>query len=433
MGKSKKIFDILPPRAVKEEISHTHMRVSDPKKEGQDFIPVSELPTAKKKVKKFLFFVLIVLFAAGLYSYFNLSRAEIEIWPIVKYLELEERITINTEYPVVDVSTKSIPGIFIDNKETISQQFPVSGRIIKEVKAKGTIRVYNVYSVQPQTLVVDTRFIASSGELFYSVKRIIIPGAKKEEGKLIPSHIDIEVIAAEAGEDYNIGSSDFSIPGFAGTSRYTGFYGKSFESMSGGWKGEVAQPTLEDLGQACEILTEKLKTENIKKLLNQAGSDFSILNETLFHEIIATSSVAGVGKDNDHIVFQATLQSKCLAIKTEDLVSFMKSFILAQSASGRKIEESSLKFDLSAGGMNIEDLDQGSASFLLKFSAIIYAGVDKESIKQELKGKTPEEVEAFLKDQPGIGRVKVKLWPFWVNKISSDTGDIKMKLNINNI
>jgi len=102
------------------------------------------------------------------------------------------------------------------------------------MKASGTIIVFNEYSSDSQLLIASTRFLSSNGKIFRTTKNIYVPGTKTENDEIIPGSIDVEVLADYWGDEYNIGSSDFTISGFKGTAKYTDFYGKSNTAMSGG-------------------------------------------------------------------------------------------------------------------------------------------------------------------------------------------------------
>jgi hypothetical protein len=49
-----------------------------------------------------------------------------------------------------------------------------------------------------------------------------------------PGAIEAEVIADQAGSDFNIDPTDFKIPGFSGGPKFDKFYAKSSKSFSGG-------------------------------------------------------------------------------------------------------------------------------------------------------------------------------------------------------
>jgi len=101
-----------------------------------------------------------------------------------------------------------------------------------EYKATGIITIYNTYSSSPQTLVKTTRFVSEGGKLFRTTKTIVVPGADASSGKIVPGSTTVEVIASEPGNEYNIGPSTFSIPGFKGTPKYLAFYGESFSAFT---------------------------------------------------------------------------------------------------------------------------------------------------------------------------------------------------------
>ena len=112
-----------------------------------------------------------------------------------------------------------IQGEVLEAEKEVSQNFTAHGKKLKSTKAHGTMRIYNNYSTAAQTLVATTRFISNEGKLFRTKERVVIPGGYYEGGKLAAGFIDIEVIADQPGEDYNIDPSTFSIPGFVGTSK----------------------------------------------------------------------------------------------------------------------------------------------------------------------------------------------------------------------
>ena len=199
-SRNKKIFDIIPPEKVEIE-----------KKELTEEI-IEEIK--KKKLPSFPFFkisisILIFLILIGGGLHFQWSRAEIEIWPEVKTLNFDEKLTLDTKRDKSDFLSKVIPGKIFESEKVLSQNFSSSGKTLKEEKAQGTIRVYNNYHL-PQILVIRTRFQPALEKVLYfrTTKTITIP-AKSE--------LDVNVRADRPGDEYNISPSTFSIPGLAGT------------------------------------------------------------------------------------------------------------------------------------------------------------------------------------------------------------------------
>jgi hypothetical protein len=426
---NKKIIDILPPK----EIEKKEVKEIPPEKEESPLIKIKKpeirVPLAGKKG---LSLGLIILIFAFIVCYFTLSRAEIEIWPETQTLTLKTKVTIDKEAEKPNFLTKVIPGNFLEKEKTITKNFPATGKTLKEKKAEGSIRVYNEYSTYSQVLVATTRFVSAEGKLFRTLERVIIPGGHYEGGKFIPGEIDIKVVADQAGPDYNIDPSTFSIPGFAGTDRYTKFYAKSFQPMTGGFSEEVSQVTKEDLARAEEVLIEKAKEESEVALKDDLESEkFSIefyyLEKAIQTEILETFSLAKAGDEAENFNFQVKAKSKTLIFKKEDIKNFVKEFISPQVPEEKELYEESLKVDFLPETIN---LASGKIILSLEISAKIYSDINIPALKENLKGKSLAETKIFLEHQPEIIKVRVEFWPFWVKKVPEDTEKIEFKLRV---
>jgi len=382
--------------------------------------------------KKFLIFGTIVLVLVLVACYFTLSKAKIEVWPITNELNLTTKITIDTSVENPDFSAKIIPGQFFNKQKTIAEVFPATGKVLKEEKAEGTLRVYNEYSTSPQVLVATTRFVSADGKLFRTPVRITIPGGRYEGGKLIPGEIDVSVVADQPGPKYNISPTTFSIPGFAGTARYTKFYAKSFQPMTGGFREEVSQITREDLESAEDNLIKEAKEGSKNALEKELQSEsysleYDFIGDAIQTEVVETFSLATAGKEAIDFNFQVKAESKTIIFKEKEVENFVKQFIDNQIAEDKKIYEESLKIDYTPETIN---LDSGKLILSLDISAKIYSDVDLSVFKNGLKGKSLKEAEFFLENQPGISKVRVEFWPFWVRSVPEDLNKIEFKLSI---
>ena len=104
---------------------------------------------------------LILLFAAPpLLSHFFFAKAQIQVWPQITKLRIEEQITAQVGYDSVNRAKKIIRARAFEEEKELTQLFPSSGKKRKEEKARGAIRVYNENTGKPQTLVANTRFIS---------------------------------------------------------------------------------------------------------------------------------------------------------------------------------------------------------------------------------------------------------------------------------
>ncbi len=421
----QKIFDILPPGYPPKVGPPT---VFGEKKTSQFPKKISKPSHLKgKKYWEMAGGILAILILAFLFCYFTLSKAEIEIWPETEVFTFETKATIDREGENVDVSNKVIPGKTIVAEKTVSEEFPSSGEILKEKKAEGVIRVYNAYSTSSQALVSNTRFISPEGKVFRSLERITIPGGKYEGGKLVPGELDIKVVADQSGPEYNITATTFSIPGFAGTAKYTKFYGKSSENMTGGLREKVPQVTQDDLYLAQKTLEERALKESDTALKEKISSDLVLLKEAQASEILETFSLARPKEELEKFNFQVKAKSEALVFNTKDVENFIKDFILSQIPESKKFHQESLKTNYLPETI---DLKAGKIILSLKAEAKIYSDINQADLKKNLGRKSLAEAKIFLENQPHITKTQVRFWPFWVKKVPEDADKIKIKLRV---
>lgn len=422
-NKPEKIFDIIPP---KSEIR-------------QPDFEEKELPTQERKPFNWrLPLIFIFLIILGVSGYFFLPRVEIEIWPELEEKKMREKVELDGKANQPDFSKKVIPAKILEVSQEMSQDFTPTGKVPKEERAHGQIKVYNAYSEFPQTLMANTRFFSAEGKLFRSTEQVTIPGGHYEKGKLIPGSLDIQVVAAEPGESYNVGPSTFSIPGFAGSPKYTAFYGKSFSPMTGGLKGEVPQVTSDDLEKAKNALTDKLFEEERKAIQGSVLPEFVLLNDTLKQEI---KDVSFSAKELDLVQsFNCHLRvvSKALVFRRADLENFSSGSLLLQLPQQEKKEEESfwLERRIQPESLKIDsrleslDLESEKATLNLGISANVYYGLDESLLRKSLLGKSFAETTAILENQSQIRKAEAKFWPFWVNKVPQQEERIKIKINL---
>ena len=403
---SQKIFDILPPEKIKREIK-------EEKKKRHEF--------------KVSFYIPLVLISVFLFCYFTLSKATIEIWPESEVLTFETKITVDKKSEQLDIENKVIPGEIFKAEKTIAEEFSSSGSALKEKKSEGVIRVYNEYSTNKQILIARTRFVSADGKLFRTPIKVTIPGGRYEKGKFVSGYLDVNVKADQPGPEYNIGPSTFSIPGFAGTARYTKFYGKSFKDMTGGVSQKIPQVTKDDLDKAQKTLKEKVLDESKITLKEKIPQGFILLENTISSEILETFSLTQEKEEKEKFNFQVKAEATALVFQAEDVENLAKEYIVSQISADKKLYQESLKLSYSPETI---DLDIGKISLYLSMEAKIYSDIGQDNLKKGLRGKSLSETRIFLENQPEIVNVKISFWPFWVKKVPDDIEKIEMKLKL---
>ena len=99
-----------------------------------------------------------------------------------------------------------------------------------------------------------------------------------------------------------------------------------------------------------------------------------------------------------------------------------------QEIEGKKsIKEESLKIEPS-----VSQFDAKNQTILLKIKikTEVFSDIEIDSLKEALLGKSLKESEILLKDYPGIEKTKIRIFPFWLQKVPQDIKKIKIKLRL---
>lgn len=401
---TNKIRDILPPEEfipVSQEMEESQIEEQEEKKE--------ELPK-KIKVNWVWILVLLSLIIAAVTG-FKISKVEVKIWPEKEIVYFKTNITLNTGVETPDFENEIIPGYFFETEETISEVFSSSGEALE--RTEGIIRLYNEYTTKSENWLAGTRFVSSEGKLFKSKDGILVPGAEIKDGKMTASYVDVLVEAAEPGEEYNIGPSNFSIIAYKGTPKYTKYYGESFESMKGG--GDSFKVTAQDIENAQDSLIDKVEDKAITALESKITDEFIFLEDVLDTEIIEISSLAQEGDVLEKFTSRATIRVTTIVFKKEQVRNFAKEFISSKIPAEKLLYEESLSINYTPQVVNFES---GKVIVALNLSVTTYPDIDLQFLKKELSGKSLIEAESLLEQQPEF-RGEVNPWPFWAFWVKS--------------
>ena len=436
LKRTVKMFDILPPSEEKETAEvkeEAKEEALEKEKEAEELVleePIFPeglfIPKAPKNKKKiFIITGIILLVLIGLISYFTFSKAEVVIKPKTETMQFKTDLSLDKNIAFIDLGSNKIPAQFFQVEKEGQKEFPATQERDVQEKARGIITVYNQYSSAPQTLVRGTRFVSEKEKLFRTTETIIIPGAQIEEGKIISSSINVPVEAAEAGKDYNIGPSSFTIPGFKGTPKYTGFTGKSDQPMSGGVIGKVKVVTANDIQAAKDILAVELKKSAKDDLEKRIPSDLNILKDTSIEDVIESSSSVEADQPAEKFTIKIKVVAKVLGFSESDAISLINSNLKEKVSENKTVIPDTVKINYTVIDVNLE---KGTAKLSCDVSKNLAWKVDADQIRKELAGKNELEVRQYLASHSEIESAKVIFWPFWVKKIPSKENKIKITI-----
>lgn len=374
-------------------------------------------PEVKLPSRAWRYFLIFFVVAAALIglalAYLFLPKAEITIYSKARTKSLDAEVVANTKVSTVDLDKKVIPGQLVTASTEFSANFEATGqKTASSHKARGKITIYNEYSSAPQPLVATTRFLSTDGKIFRLVSGVTVPGMTGAD----PGAIEADVVADEAGEQFNIGPTSFTIPGFqgSGSEKYSKFYAKSAKAMTGGGQGtEMVRSISEaDVSAAKNKLLLGLNDVAKQKIKEQAGDSRVILDDAVTVSDIVYKFSNSVGEITDNFTATISARVSALVFSEGDLRNVVGKLITKGNDSGMKTDENSLTLDFGKGDL---DLAEGVLTVRVHGITKLLPNIDLENIKKGVLGKEDTDLEAYLRSYSDIAKVEVSYWPTFVN------------------
>lgn len=382
---------------------------------------------------------IVIFLAAAIFSFlftlsFAFNQAKIRVIPQKDGFSVNLPITVSAAVTEPDPIYGLVPGQTVQFEKEITRSFPSTGE--KEIfqKAKGKLTIYNNYGAQPQILVATTRFQTAEGLVFRITQAVAVPGATGSGDSFKPGQIEVDVVADRAGAEYNIGSSEFRIPGFLGSPRYQGFYAKSSGDFSGGFIGKAKVVTKEDIEAAEGSVREELSNEIKNYLSGLTG--LKIITEAFEIQIERT---ADSGKAND---VATAIPGSAREPSTRDQFKLgMKTGVFGIAFDEGAVKELVSQYVKDSENKNIlqsglelvysePSLDREKQELSLKLAASGYTErpVDKEKIVSEIKGRSGQEIKDYFSSLDEVESANIYFSPFWMRSAPKNADRIKVQI-----
>lgn len=381
-----------------------------------------------------VFGIVCVLAIASILSYLFLPKANVIIVSKAKAKSIDLDIAGDANSSAVDYSKEIIPIKIIAADQEISENFNSSGsQSASGKKARGKVTIYNEYNASPQPLVATTRLLSESGKLFRLSAAVTVPGTTKDGDTVHPGVIEAEVVADEAGEDFNIGAEKFTIPGFkdSGNEKYSKFYAKSTEAMSGGGSsGETVHSiTDEDIAAAKSKMASELDGAIEQKIKESAGEGMIVLDGTINKEEAAYKLSNSSGEAVDSFKVTVQIKASAAAAAEKDLKD-LAARALAKAGEGKiNMDSNSIALDF---GKSSVDPETGLVDIKFHASGKINPDFNPEDIKKEILGKNEEDLKAYLSQFSNIESASVEYWPTFISgRIPFQEKRVKVTLDNN--
>lgn len=378
------------------------------------------------KVKKVFaaFMLLCVLVFVGVGGYLFAPSAKIVIKTELGKKKIDMELKANT---VQAADGKSIPLKVIKEDQQLTFPYDVTATgAVSGKKAHGKVIISNEYSSESQTLVATTRLEAEGGKIFRLVKNVVVPGYSSVGGQNKAGVIQADIVADQAGEEYNIENTKFTIPGFAGGPKFDKFYATSDGEATGGSSDGQSENASGRITQT-DLDSAKLKAENafkqkMNELVKGELSDGEIvLDQAQKITITKSSSSAKVGAIADSFEWVVSGSVQALVFSQEDV----KKKISETFEKNNQVKNEISKIDY---GSADPDFDEPSLNIRIYSEVISTPLIDTGKIKEELLGKNDSQLSDILRKYSTIKSANVEFSPSFMTRIPTYSSRVSVEV-----
>jgi len=377
--------------------------------------------------KKFYLFGGSLIVLVILFFFFSSILPRVDVKVVTKKVQAESSkdVIVSKNSSSIDLDLVKIPGEILIKKNSTVIKVPSSGKKYIEQRATGKITIFNAYSTAPQSLVANTRFETPDGKIYRIVERIIIPGAKKVGDQLEPSMIDAKVVADKAGPDYNIDKvSRFTIPGFASSDKFKGFYASSDSPMSGGFIGEGAMVSDADIEKAKKDAQDKLRDVIIAQMKMDISQDSSLkMLDGAQKFTISKENVDPTVDESGQFSISLEGELSVMVFKEADVADLLRELYIKENKSDTDLKEKDFKISYSNP---IVDWQNGKMTLPATYKSTLWIPFNAEEMKKSITGFDDIKLKQIVLDAKGIDKVNVMFWPFYVNSVPKNINKINI-------
>jgi hypothetical protein len=289
-----------------------------------------------------------------------------------------------------------------------------------DIKATGIIRIYNDFSADPQKLVENTRFETPSGKIFRINTPVTIPGKKGDT----PGSVEVAVTADKSGADYNVGLSDFTIPGFKGSAKYSKIYARTKSAIGGGFSGTRKKVDPSQVTGARQKIRDELQVSLVRQMQQNLPENFVFPPSAYFieYESLPDTDISGGVQLAERATFHGIM------FERGDLAN-----VITEKVSGEKNAQNDLYGIDNLGfaaktGTSTKPWESSLLNFTLNGTTTLVSAIDTDKLKNELVSKPRKSLSAVLTSYPGVAKATVMMRPFWKQSFPANPSEIMIEI-----
>ena len=376
----------------------------------------------KGKFKKYGILAGILIFLFVLFSIISsFDSAVLTIKPKYENSSYSEQILIeelskrqsneSLGYRIIELSQESLVNVKAVDEEPVQE------------KASGEITIFNEYSKNPQRLIRNTRFESEDGRIYRITDSIEVPGYTGEEDNVTPGEITVTVFADEVGNNFNLESGSFTIPGFKDQEPYDFFSAKTKTSIVGGFDGIRKVVSNEDIEQAKINLEEEVRSKLLNELNAQVTDEFLIqyTDDSFVFEQVTQNDI----DDSDDVELKMRGKVSAKIFNKIDLSNSLAENLFANYFTNENTKISNF------GTINLEITQSESTDnefITVSGDSEFVWQINEVELRKDLINIEKSSLSTIMQDYTEIQKAEAVIKPFWRSTFPEKEKDIEIEI-----
>lgn len=364
------------------------------------------------KLPGFTIFIIVALAVFMVARAVSTSRLEISITPKSLSVAVDKNLVL-AKSAAINTSILYITGVLEHERAGV---FDAEESKLSEKKAEGIVVIYNKSSKDAQILISSTRLESPEGKIYRIPSMVVIPGYSVVNGKTVPGSKEVKIVADQPGSAYNVGLTDFTIPGFKGTSKYETIFARSKTEIGGGFSGATKIVTKNAVDSAVASISGEVN-KNLKNIISkELLKDQFLLPGSEEFVVVDVEVSPKVGEAAEKFNLKISGRVRWATIKKKDMASALVKNGTNQASFGA-LDSRITNQDALALKLSGYHFDAESFNLNIKGNAHIEAYLDPVAIKEQLAKKGITNANDILNNVPGATRAEAHFKPVWAGSL----------------
>ncbi len=358
-------------------------------------LPPFHLPKFNLSIILIILITSLLIGGAGLIAaYWFLPKAVVTLFVTPKPLEHEFELVAGSSLLPADSLEVTVSG----DKST-----PTTGSKLVGDKATGPVIIYNATGAR--FIKAGTILTSPSGLKFGLLEDVDVATGSADSATTKPAN----VTATQIGAEYNLSADTRFRVGILDSSTVA----KNTIAISGGTSRQAKAVAKADIEKLRTELVDNLKSQAKEQLLQQVGTDQTIILESVTLQTVSEEFSRKVNEEADSISLKLTIRARGLAVSKSQLQTLVDNQIKPKIPAG-------FSFDTDVSQtFSVIKTDKSTATFKVRVTALLLPQIDTAEVARSIAGKYPDKAKEYLQTLSSVGQIDFLITPKFPSSLAT--------------